>query len=83
MEIRRERTHLLRELSERKNREFRTRMIGETLSAVTLEQRGMALTSNFLKVQLAELREPNQIIEVRIGALSNAGLREGELLQVL
>ncbi len=52
--IRRERTRILRELSERKNSEFRRRMIGKTLSAVTLEEPGIALTSNFLRITLAQ-----------------------------
>jgi threonylcarbamoyladenosine tRNA methylthiotransferase MtaB len=81
--VRRERTHILRELSERKNREFRRRMIGKTLAAVTLEQRGMALTTNFLKVELANIRQPNQLIELRLGALSDIGMREECLFPVL
>jgi threonylcarbamoyladenosine tRNA methylthiotransferase MtaB len=70
MEVRRERNRVLRELSDSKNREFRQSMAGRTLSAVTLEQRGLALTTNYLRVQLAQEREPNQLIDVRIG---NAG----------
>lgn len=83
MHIRRQRTHVLRELSERKNQEFRRGMIGRTLPAVTLEQRGMALTTNFLKVEMATLRAPNQMIDLEIGALSESGLRERTLLPVL
>lgn len=83
MEMRRERNHVLRQLSERKNLEFRRRMIGKTLSAVTLEQRGMALTSNFLKVELAQMREPNRMIDVEIGGMSAAHLRERVLLPVI
>ena len=83
MQLRRERTQILRELSERKNLEFRRRMIGKSLSAVTLEQRGMALTSNFLKVELAEIREANQLVDLQIGTLSDAGLKERALLPVL
>jgi threonylcarbamoyladenosine tRNA methylthiotransferase MtaB len=51
--IRQERTRLLRTLSEKKNLVFRRRMIGRTLRSVTLEQRGWALSSNFLKVRPA------------------------------
>ncbi len=76
VEIRRERTRVLRELSDRKNLEFRRRMLGKTLSAVTLEQRGIALTSNFLKVQLATPREPNHLLDVRVDATTRDGLRE-------
>jgi threonylcarbamoyladenosine tRNA methylthiotransferase MtaB len=74
--IRHERTQILRELSEQKNLAFRKRMVGQTLSAVTLEQRGMALTSNFLKVEMAAARESNQVVDLRIGGLGSATLRE-------
>lgn len=83
MDVRRDRTRVLRELSDVKNREFRRRMLGKTLSAVTLEQRGMALTSNFLKVELATERPANQIIDVEIQGLTESGLRERTLLPVL
>ncbi|MBV8550768.1 MAG: tRNA (N(6)-L-threonylcarbamoyladenosine(37)-C(2))-methylthiotransferase MtaB [Acidobacteriaceae bacterium] len=83
MPLRHERTRILQELSNRKNREFRRRMIGRTLSAVTLEQHGMALTSNFLKVQMAGARDPNCLIELEIAGLTDTGLRERALLPVL
>jgi threonylcarbamoyladenosine tRNA methylthiotransferase MtaB len=76
MHVRRERTRLLRELSDRKNLDFRRRMIGKTLSAVTLEERGMALTSNFLKVELASRQEPNRLVDIAIGGLWPGGLYE-------
>jgi tRNA A37 methylthiotransferase MiaB len=81
--VRRERTRVLRGLSDEKNLQFRRRMLGTTLPAVTLEQRGMALTSNFLRVELTQTREPNQLIEVKIGSVAEARLREQELLPVL
>ncbi len=83
MDVRRERTRTLRELSEVKNREFRRCMLGKTISAVTLEQRGQALTTNFLKVELAADRPPNQVIEVEMQSLTESGLRERTLLPVL
>ena len=76
MRVRKERNRILRELAARKNREFRERMIGRTLSVVTLEQAGMALSGNYLKVELAAPREPNRIIEVEIAGLTEAGLKE-------
>lgn len=82
-EARRERTHILRELAARKNRAFRCRFVGKTLSAVTLEQRGMALADNFLKVELAHERPSNQIVSLEIGGVSETGLREKTLLPVL
>jgi threonylcarbamoyladenosine tRNA methylthiotransferase MtaB len=81
--VRRERTRLLRELSDRKNIEFRRRMIGARLPAVTLEQRGLALTSNFLKVEMSAARGPNQLVDLEIGAVTAAGLREHSLLPIL
>jgi threonylcarbamoyladenosine tRNA methylthiotransferase MtaB len=83
METRRERTRALRELSDRKNMEFRRRMIGKTLSAVTLDEGGSALTGNFLRVQMAQRREPNQIVDLQIGGISEAGLREQTLFPVI
>jgi threonylcarbamoyladenosine tRNA methylthiotransferase MtaB len=81
VEVRKERTRILRELAERKNLDFRRRMIGRPLSVVTLTEG--ALSSNFLKVELAQPRGPNQIAEVKIGSLSATGLREEQAFQVL
>jgi threonylcarbamoyladenosine tRNA methylthiotransferase MtaB len=83
MPVRRERTRILREISARKNLEFRQRMIGKTLRAVTLEQRGMALTTNFLKVQMTQERAPNQMLDLEIGGMSELGLREQTLLAII
>lgn len=82
-DVKRERTRILRELSERKNLAFRRRMIGKTLSAVTLEQHGTGLTSNFLKVQLSSYRSPNQLIDVNVDGLCPVGLHEKALFPVL
>jgi threonylcarbamoyladenosine tRNA methylthiotransferase MtaB len=76
MDVRRERNRVLRELSDEKNRGFRQSMAGRTLSAVTLEQRGVAVTTNYLRVRLAREREPNQLIDVRIGDVSGPCLAE-------
>jgi len=78
MAVRNERNRVLRELGERKNREFRQRMVGRTLSAVTLHELGAALTGNYLKVQLASLREANLMADLQIGGLTRDGLREAE-----
>jgi len=83
MPLRHERTRRLRELSDRKNLAFRQRLIGKTLSAVTLQQRGFALTTNFLKVQMARPLEPNRIVDITIGGLRPEGLGEQGLLPVL
>jgi threonylcarbamoyladenosine tRNA methylthiotransferase MtaB len=78
MAVRKERNRTLRELGERKNREFRQRMVGRTLSAVTLHEPAAALTGNYLKVRLASLRSPNLIADLRIGGLTRDGLCEAE-----
>jgi threonylcarbamoyladenosine tRNA methylthiotransferase MtaB len=83
IEVRRERTRILRHVSDRKNVEFRRRMIGKTLSAVTLDEGGVALTGNFLKVHMAQHREPNQIVSLEIGGISETGLREQTLFPVI
>jgi threonylcarbamoyladenosine tRNA methylthiotransferase MtaB len=74
--VRKERNRTLRELAAVKNRAFRESMVGKTLSAVTLHEAGAALTENYLKVQLAGLREPNSIVDLRIGGVTDSGLRE-------
>jgi threonylcarbamoyladenosine tRNA methylthiotransferase MtaB len=83
VELRRERTRILRSLADRKNEEFRRRMIGKTLSSVTLEERGTALTSNFLKVQMTQHREANQMLDLVIGSAHGNSLREHELLPIV
>jgi threonylcarbamoyladenosine tRNA methylthiotransferase MtaB len=76
MAVRKERNRALRELAASKNRAFRESMVGKTLSAVTLHEAGMALTGNYLKVDLAQEREPNRIVDLEIGAVVDGGLRE-------
>ena len=79
--VRKQRNQVLRELAARKNLDFRRKMIGRTLSAVTL-QNG-ALSGNYLKIDLATPREANRLIDVRIGSVSDGGLREHDPLRVL
>ena len=81
MQVRKQRTHVLRELAAKKNLEFRRSMLGRTISAVTLD-RG-ALSGNYLKVTLAKPREPNRIVELRIGGLTADGLSEAGALTVV
>jgi len=76
MPVRKERNRVLRELAAAKNRAFRERMIGSRLSAVTLHEPGAALSENYLKVEMARHREPNQILELEIGGLSDGSLLE-------
>jgi len=76
MRLRKERNRVLRELAAAKNLAFRESMVGRTLSAVTLHETGTALSGNYLKVELAAPREANLLVELRIGGVSGAGLRE-------
>jgi threonylcarbamoyladenosine tRNA methylthiotransferase MtaB len=76
MPVRKERNRVLRDLAAAKNRSFRERMVGKTLSAVTLHEPGVALTGNYLKVELAQPREPNLLVDLRIGGVGEGGLLE-------
>jgi threonylcarbamoyladenosine tRNA methylthiotransferase MtaB len=81
--VRRERTRRLRELSERRTREFRRRMLGRTLEAVTLEKPGLALTSNYIPVEVADWRFANRMIEVTPVGLTANGMCEQGVLRIL
>ncbi len=83
MRVRKERNRILRELAAAKNRAFRQSFVGRTLSVVTLAQPGRALSDNYIAVELAAPRPPNQIIEVPVGGLTATGLREKALLPVV
>ena len=74
--VRKERNRVLRDLAATKNRAFRESMVGKTLSAVTLHEAGVALTENYLKVELAKAREPNLLVDLRIGGVTENGLSE-------
>jgi tRNA A37 methylthiotransferase MiaB len=80
--VRKDRNRILRELAAKKNRAFRESMIGRTLSAVTLDESGTALTENYLKVELASPKEPNRIVDVKIGGVTATGLSEISPLKV-
>ena len=81
MEVRKQRNKVLRDLAAGKNLGFRRSFVGKTLSVVTLD-RG-ALSTNFLKVELTQAAAPNQLRDVRIGAVSVGGLRESDPLMVI
>jgi threonylcarbamoyladenosine tRNA methylthiotransferase MtaB len=74
--IRKERNRILRELAATKNRAFRESMVGRTFSAVTLDDAGTALTGNYLKVELAQARGANRMVDVKIAGVTESGLRE-------
>lgn len=83
MPIRKQRNRQLRELADRKNLAFRQRFVGRPLSVVTLGQGNMALSSNYLKVELLRPAIDNLLLDVPIGALTDGGLREFDPLRVL
>jgi threonylcarbamoyladenosine tRNA methylthiotransferase MtaB len=85
MPVRKQRNRVLREVAARKNLEFRRSMIGQSLSVVTLNESGLALSGNYLRVHLARQEEPNRLIDVQVGGLAEDGLREqnGAILPVL
>jgi len=74
MAVRKERNRTLRELAARKNLAFRHSMTGRRLSVVTLNEPRMALSGNYLKVELTDGAEPNELIEVEIGGVTENGL---------
>jgi threonylcarbamoyladenosine tRNA methylthiotransferase MtaB len=71
--IKKERNRILRELISRKNRTFRERLVGQTVSAVSLSSHGSAsrvLTDNFVHVDLnAPELAPARLVEVRIDSI--------------
>src|ERR1700683_3459502 len=73
--VRKARNRVLRELADAKNREFRLRMVGRTLSGVTLHD-GVALSENYLRIELTRSYQPNAMLDLRIGAVTETGLRE-------
>jgi threonylcarbamoyladenosine tRNA methylthiotransferase MtaB len=73
--VRKQRTHVLRDLAARKNLEFRRSMVGKTISVVTLDKGG-ALSDNYLKVELATPRAANRIEKIRIAGLTKDGVCE-------
>ena len=83
MSVRKDRNRQLRELADRKNRAFRQSFLGRSLSVVTLGQGHMALSSNYLKVELLQPATDNLLLNVPIGALTDAGLRQFDPLRVL
>lgn len=83
MRVRKERNAVLRELAASKNAAFRQRFLGRSLSVVTLEEGMPALSSNYLKVELARRRPANQLLTVTVGAATAAGLAEANPLAVI
>lgn len=73
--IRKARGRILKQLGADKNLEFRRGFLGQTLSAVTIEN-GRAVTSNYLTVELSYPHPARRLVEIRAASLTDAGLRE-------
>ena len=76
MPMRKERNRVLREIAAKKNLEFRQSMVGRTLSVVTIDDGNLAISANYLRIELAQARDPNRLTDVVIGGVSQAGLLE-------
>lgn len=74
-EKRKERTRILREVSDKKNFAFRQRLVGRNLSVVTMGGRE-AMASNYVMVQLASEKPAQQIINVTPHGVTGGELSE-------
>ncbi|MBL8209167.1 MAG: tRNA (N(6)-L-threonylcarbamoyladenosine(37)-C(2))-methylthiotransferase MtaB [Bryobacterales bacterium] len=83
MPVRKQRNKVLRDLAAAKNLAFRQAMLGKSLSAVTLDGAGSALSENYLKIDLTQPRPANTLAAVTIGSLTAQGLREATPFPVL
>lgn len=79
--VRKERTRELRALSDQKNLAFRRKLMGKTLSVVTLGG-SEAMASNYITVQLTEESPSQQLREVEVGGLSESGVQEKALFPI-
>lgn len=76
----------IRELAEQKNRDFRSRLIGRELSAVTLvtakevsdRQCTSGISDNFIPIEISGDMEPNSMVLVQVTGLTAHGL-SGEI----
>lgn len=83
MAVRKQRNKVLRDLAAAKNLAFRESMLGQTLSAVTLDQGNVALSDNYLKIEMAQARPANQLLDLPIGGVSLNGLTEVSAFPIL
>jgi threonylcarbamoyladenosine tRNA methylthiotransferase MtaB len=80
--IRKSRGRALKQLGLAKNAAFRNGFVGQTLNAVTLEN-NRAITSNYLTVHLTSPRPARQMLDVKIGSVTEAGLKEDSPFRLL
>ncbi len=85
-----ERMAVLRALAEQKTREHRTRMIGRTLEAITLHTpeaqtlagSTVALTENFLPLQIGGRHEANRLVRVQVGNFTRDATLSARILTI-
>jgi MiaB-like tRNA modifying enzyme len=77
------RVRILKDLSAAKNLEFRRKMLGRTLPAVTLQQPRLAMTTNYLTVETTVDRPPRLLFDCEISGITEGGVGERALLPVL
>ncbi len=83
MPIRKQRNRILRDLAAEKNAAFRRSFVGKQLSAVTMDGGRLALTHNYLRVELSQPRSENELADISIGSLTDQGLKEATLFPML
>jgi len=83
MPVRKQRNKVLRDLAAEKNAAFRASFVGKQVSAVTMDGGAIALTHNYLRVELSQPRGENELAQIAIGALTAQGLREASLFPML
>jgi threonylcarbamoyladenosine tRNA methylthiotransferase MtaB len=83
MDVRRERNRVLQAVSEKKSRSFRERLRGKRFGAVVMGEGDVALTTNYVRVELAKARRSNEWIDVELGAVTGRGMREAAAFVVL
>jgi threonylcarbamoyladenosine tRNA methylthiotransferase MtaB len=74
MPVRKDRNRVLRELAERKGKEFRATLVGREFMAVTLDPPGLALTDNFVKATLDMPYAANRMIKLRVATVTQQGV---------
>ncbi|HXJ42626.1 MAG TPA: MiaB/RimO family radical SAM methylthiotransferase, partial [Bryobacteraceae bacterium] len=74
MPVRKDRNRVLRELAAAKNLAFRESLLGGEVSAVTMEPAGLALTENFVQVQLDLPYTANALVRLRPRSLTATGI---------
>jgi threonylcarbamoyladenosine tRNA methylthiotransferase MtaB len=76
--VAKERNRVLRDLIAEKNRRWRETFVGREIEAITLHPNAdgstEALSNNYIKVGIAGEHPANQLLTIRVDALSSAGL---------